>query len=214
MFVATDVIRLTTADISLGDSSNPDDANLYLDFDDNQLSSDGSALLDPGFGVSADADFGEASWDSTFLADSSPSLALNDDQTNSFQLADELGNDLCDASPGDFSPSNARMRTRTRDTVPKACSPSSGQGQDQPINQLSFPNIFNLFKPKKMDPDTQLEPLGPPPFSTSPTGQDGNSCPVARPVHLCCLLTDPRGANIIGGFHIDFYSLSACSIGT
>lgn len=193
-------IRFTIGDFLPEDSHN---TNLFLDLDNDQLPSDGSALLDTGVGVGVGEE--KAYGDFTFLTDSdSNSVALNDaTNSNSMELA-ELG-DLCEA-PDAISPSKARMRTRTRDSS-KICTPSD---QDQTINQLEFPNLFDVLKPKKKAPTS--EPLGPPPFGDSPTGEDGNPCPFERPVHLCCLQADMQGTNVVGDY-IEYTSLSICSAG-
>lgn len=186
-FIATPFVHLTVADILLGDTDN---TNLFLDSDNHQLSSDDvSPLWD------TDISIGDADTDSTFLIDSSL-FALNNDQTNSIELA-ELG-DLCEAPPS----------KRSRREV---CIPSDRQGQDQSIvNQLTFPNLFDVFKPKKKAP--AREPLGDPPFGDSPTGQNGNPCPAERPLHLCCLASDTRWSEI-EGLYINYFTLSMCSPG-
>ena len=186
-FIATPFIRFTVADDPLGDL---DDANLFLGSDNNQFpSDDGSPLWDNDVGI------GDADTDTTFLIDPN-SFALNNDQTNSIELA-ELG-DLCEAPPS----------KRSRREV---CTPSDRQGQDQSIvNQLTFPNLFDVFQSKKKAP--ARETLGSPPFGDSPTGQDGNPCPAERPLHLCCLQSEMQWAEI-QGLYINYFTLSLCSPG-
>lgn len=185
--IVTTFIHFSVADISL----DPDNTNLFFDSDNNQLPSGGSSLWDADVGLG----------DPTFLTDSDPIL-FNNDQTDSFELA-EVG-DFCNAPPS--------KRAR-RDTAPNVCPPSGRQGQDQAIvNQLTIPNLLDIFslKPKKKAPFT--EPLGNPPFGASPTGEDGNPCPAERPVHLCCLDTNMRWAEV-AGLHINYFTLKFCLAG-
>lgn len=189
-FIATTLVRITVANNFLDD---PNNTNLFLDLGTDQLPSDSSSLWD------ADVGLGDPYTDSTFLTDSD-SVALNNDQTNSFELA-ELG-DSCEVPPS--------KRAR-RDTSPRICTPSDRQGQDQSIvNQLTIPNLLDVFKPKKKQPDREL--LGDPPFGASPTGEDGNPCPVEHPLHLCCLDSEMRWAGI-ENVHISYFALYLCEPG-
>ena len=189
-FIATTLIHFTVADISLGDSDN---TNLFLDSDNNQLPSDGSSLWD------TDVSLGDAYTDSPFLTDSDP-IVGNNDQNDSFELA-EVG-DLCEAPPS--------KRTR-RDTAPELCGPSDRQGLDQStVNQLRFPDLFDVFKPKKKA--TARELLGDPPFGASPTGEDGNPCPIEYPLHLCCLDSNMQWTTV-NGLYISYFTLTLCQAG-
>ena len=224
-FVAT-YYRFAIADTLLGDSDN---VNLFLELGDDQLPpDDASALLDTGIGIGVDVGAGvgvgvgfdndigvgvgeEPYMDYTSWADPDPnSVAPLNDQINSVELA-ELG-DLCEVpSPEEaISPSKARMRMRTRDDNPQNC-PASGQQDQSIINQLEFPDLFDLFKPKKKEPT--LEPLEvPPPLYYSPPGEDEIECPVDRPVHLCCMRVNTRKYKI-DTFPIEYFSVSLCSPG-
>lgn len=181
-FIATTFVHFTIANISL---ENPDNTNLFLD--DELLASDGPSLWD--------TDVGDGYTNSAFLADSNPLLALNNDQTDLFEQAD-IG-DLCEAPPS--------KRAR-RDITSQVCTPSDRQGLDQSVlNQLKFPNILDIFKPKKKESDQDS--------STPTTGDDdGNTCPPEHPLHLCCLKPETRWTEIQGPSTV-FFALYVCTPG-